>query len=100
VLVEPGPAEDEFPQPVDERLTVDESQYLPVPDQVAAETAPGLVDAAVGRQLDEVGRLVVVQIVVLDEPELDRGRRHALLEIGRVESKSVTKELDHVVLAR
>jgi single-stranded-DNA-specific exonuclease len=71
-----------------------------VAHEVAAEPAPGLVDAPVSRQLDEVGRLVVVQIVVLDEAELDRRGCHPLLEVIRVEGKSVTKELDDVVLAR
>ena len=36
-----------------------------------------------------------VQVVVLHEPELDRRRRHALLEVRRIAGKPVTKELDH-----
>jgi hypothetical protein len=38
-LVEPGAAEDELPEPVDERLVVDEGDPLPVPDEVLTAAA-------------------------------------------------------------
>ena len=36
-LVEPGAPEDELPQPVDERLALEQADALPVADEVAAE---------------------------------------------------------------
>ncbi len=81
-VVEPGAAEDELAQPVDERLALDEGDTLPVANEVAAERAAGLVDAALRRQLDEVGRLVVVQLVRLEQPELDGGGGDPLLEVA------------------
>src|SRR5207244_12655022 len=67
-VVEPRAAEDELPQPVDERLAVDERQALPVADDVAAEPAPRLVDQAPVDELDQIAGLVLVQLVALDEP--------------------------------
>ena len=98
-VVEPGAAEDELPEPVDERLALDERELLPVAHEVAAQRAPRLIDPSVGRQLHEVLDLVLVQVVALDEPELDSRRRHALLEVAGVEGEPVPEELDHVVLA-
>ena len=98
-VVEPGAAEDELPQPVDERLALHERELLPVADEIAAERAPRLLDAPVRGKLDEIVDLVLVQVVALDEPELDRGGGHALLEVVGVEGEPVAEELDHVVLA-
>ena len=64
-VVEPGAAEDELAQPVDERLALHERELLPVANEVAAERAPGLPDPPAGGQLDQVGRLVVVELVCL-----------------------------------
>ena len=98
-VVEPGAAEDELPDPVDERLALHERELLPVADEVPPERAPRLFDPPVGRELDQVARLVVVQVVAVDEPELHGCRGHPLLEILRVEGEPVAEELDHVVLA-
>jgi hypothetical protein len=98
-LVEPRASEDELAKPVDERLAVHEGDVLPVADEVAAEAAPRLVDAAVGRELDEVGGLVVVQLVVGKEAEPHRRRDDALLEVDRVEAEPVSEELDDVFVA-
>ena len=68
-------------------------------DEVPAERAARLFDPAVGRELDEVVGLVLVQVVGLDEPELHGGGDHPLLEVVRVEGEPVAEELDHVVLA-
>ena len=81
-VVEPGAAEDQLAQPVDERLAVDERDALPVADEVAAERASRLLDPALGRELDEVVRLVVVELVRLDEAELDGRAGDPLLEVG------------------
>src|SRR5262245_4141228 len=43
-VVEPGAAEDELAQPVDERLTVHDRELLPVADEVVAERALRLRD--------------------------------------------------------
>src|SRR5437773_788496 len=69
-VVEPRAAEDELPQPVDERLAADQREVLPVADEVEAEPAAGLGDPAVGRQLDEVGSLLLVQVVSPDKAQL------------------------------
>src|SRR5215210_1217516 len=99
-LVEPGAAEDQLPQPVDEGLAAHERDVLPLPDEVLPEPAARLRDASVGGQLDEVARLVVVELVPCDQPELDAGRGDPLLEVGRVEAEPVAQELDLVVLPR
>src|SRR5436190_4568395 len=99
-LVEPGAAEDELAQPVDEGLLAEERDPLPVPPQVAAERAPRLVDLAVGGELDEVGDLVVVELARLDKPEPHGRRRHALFEIARVEGELKADELHQKVVSR
>ncbi len=66
---------------------------------VRAEGAPGLCDAAVGGELDEVGRLVVVQVVRRDEAEPDGRRRDALLEVRGAEREPVAQELERVIVA-
>ena len=57
------------------------------------------LDLALCRELDEVGRLVVVELVAIDQPELDGGSGHALLEVRGVEAEAVAEELDDVVFA-
>src|SRR5205823_11278657 len=98
-MVEPGSAEDQLAQPVDERLALDEGNALPVANEIPAEQAPRFVDAALRGQLDQVGRLVVVKLVRFEEPELDSGCDHALLEVGGVEAEVVAEELDDVVVS-
>ena len=68
-------------------------------DEVAAEGAPRLVDALLGRQFDEVGNLVLVQVIRRHEPELHCGCAHPLFEVVGVEGKAVAEELDDVVVA-
>src|ERR671931_1192257 len=98
-VVEPCAPEDELAQPVDERLAVDQREPLPVAHEVAAELAAGLLDHPVGGQLDEVFRLLLVELVVVDDPELEGGRGDALREVGGVEAEAETEELDHDVIA-
>ena len=62
-VVEPGATEDVLAQPVDERLSLQQADTLPVADEVAAERAAGVGDAAVGGELDQVCGLVVIQVV-------------------------------------
>jgi len=45
-------------------------------------------------QLDQVGRLVVVELVPLNQAELDGGCGHALLEVEAVEGEAMLEELD------
>src|SRR5436309_9857229 len=47
-VVEPGAAEDQLPEPVDQRLAVHERQALPVTHEVAPELAARFFDQAVG----------------------------------------------------
>src|SRR5581483_1539065 len=98
-MVEPGAAEDQLAQPVDERFALDEGNALPVPNEIPAERAPRLVDSTFRGQLDQVGRLVVVELVRFQQPELDGGCRHALLEVGPVEAEPVPEKLDDVVVS-
>src|SRR3990170_325436 len=56
ITICPYPEDDERAEPVDERLALDERDPLPVADDVGAEPAARVRDAAVGGQLDEVGR--------------------------------------------
>src|SRR5205814_436626 len=77
-LVEPGAAEDELLQPVDQRLALDEGDLGPMANEVAAELAAGLLDRVPLGELDQVGRLVAVELVPLQQAELDGGCRDAL----------------------
>jgi len=72
-MVEPGAAEDQLAQPVDERFALDEGDVLPVANEIAAERRAGLFDRVPLDELDQVGRLVVVELVPSDEAELDGG---------------------------
>ena len=98
-VVEPGAAEDDALQPVDERLAVDEGDVVPVPNEIAAERAARLLDPVALDELDQVGRLVVVELVASEETELDGGCRHTLREILGVEAEAVARVLDDVVVA-
>jgi hypothetical protein len=69
-----------------------------VANEVTAEAASSLLDALVRRQLDEIRRLVLVEVVVLDQAELHRRSDHALLEILGVEGKAVAEKLDDIVV--
>jgi len=71
-----------------------------VAHQVAPERAPRLRDPPVGCELDEIVRLVVVEVAVGDQVELHRGRHHALAKVLGTEGKPVAQELEHVVVAR
>ena len=71
-----------------------------MPDEVAAEPAARIGDAAVGRQLDEVGGLLVVEVVGRDQLEPHGGGDHALLEVVGIELEPVAEELDDEVVAR
>jgi hypothetical protein len=70
-----------------------------VADEVSPEAAARLVDPIAFDELDEVGGLVVVELVITDETELYGRGRDALLEIGRIEAEAVLVELDDIVVA-
>jgi hypothetical protein len=99
-VVEPSAAKNELPEPVDERLAPDEGQVFPVADEVETQAAARLRDPPVGGQLDEVGRLLLVQVVALDETELHGRRCDPLLEVERVEAEAIAEKLDDVIVAR
>ena len=74
---------------------------FPVSKEVVAERAAGRRgQLSVSRHLDQVGRLVVVELVVLQEPELDGGCDDALLEVAPREGEAVVEEVDRVVVPR
>jgi hypothetical protein len=98
-VVEPRAPEDELADPVDERLPVDDREAFPVADEVEPEGAAGLVDAPVRRELDEVGGLFFLELVAAQQPELDGGGGHALLEVEGAEGEAVPKELDDEIVA-
>ena len=72
---------------------------LPVADEVAAELAARIRDPPVGSELDEVGGLLVVQVVRPDQPEPNGGTGNSLLEVLGVEAEAVAEELDDVLVA-
>src|SRR5262249_34185357 len=100
LIVQPRAAEDQLPQPVDERLALDERYALPVAREVAAEARLGALDHALRAERDEVCGLVLVELVHLYEPELDGRGDDALLEVEGVEAEAVAEELDDVVVTR
>ena len=71
---------------------------LPVPDEVPAERAASVGDAAVGGELDEIGRLVIVEVVGANQSQSNGGGRDPLLEVVGVEAEAITEELDHVLV--
>ena len=99
-VVEPGAAEDELAQPVDERLAVLERDALPVADEVEAEPAPRIVDPAVGDELDQVGGLLLVDVVRRDRARAARRRRSRAPRSRRGELEPVAEELDDEVVSR
>ena len=70
-----------------------------MPNEIEAQPATRLVDAAVGDQLDEIADLVLVQVVRSDEPDAHRGGRDPLLEVGGVELEAMAQELDDEVVS-
>jgi len=60
-----------------------------VAHDVAAERRAGLLDHAVGRELDEVGDLLGFELVPTDQPEPNGRRGDALLEVVSVETEPV-----------
>ena len=71
-----------------------------MPHDVAAQRRARLFDHAVGRELDEVGDLLVFELVPADQPEPDGCCGDALLEVVTVEAEPVAEELDDVVVPR
>ena len=57
-------------------------------------------DGTVGRELDEVEDLLVLELIATDQPEPNRGCGDALLEVVPVEAEAVAEELDDVVVPR
>src|SRR3954470_6402451 len=99
-VVEPGAAEDELAEPVDERLPLARRERFPVAHEVAPELGARRLDQAGGDEFDEVAALVLVQLVVADHAEPHGRRGDALLEVARVEPEAVVLELDVVVVPR
>jgi hypothetical protein len=97
-VIQPRAPEHDLLDPVDERLPVDDGQPFPVADEIRTERAPRLVDAPVGRELDEIRGLVDVEFVSWDQAELDGRGRHALLEVDGAERERVLEKLDDVVV--
>ena len=91
-MVEPGAPEHELAQPVDERLSADERQAFPVPDEVEPEAAPRIDDAPVGNELDEIRGLVVVEVVRADQAEPHAGGGDPFLEVLCAELEPVAEE--------
>src|SRR5581483_10810515 len=76
-----------------------EGDLVPAADEIAAERAARLLDPGTLDELDEIGRLVVVELVLREEPELHCGGGHALLEVLGVEAEAVPEKFDEVVVA-
>ena len=71
-----------------------------MPDEIEAEPAPRVDDAAVGDELDEIGGLLLVDVVGRDELQANCGGDHSLLEVERRELEPVPQELDDEVVPR
>ena len=71
-----------------------------MPNEVAAEPAVRFLDRAALDELDQVGRLAVVELAHLEDAELHGGCRHPLLEVLGAEAEAVAQELDGVVVSR
>ena len=98
-LVEPGAAEDEAPDPVDEAAVRGADELGPVLVDVLAERRGGLADLAVDGELEQVVELVAREAAV-DEVELHRRLLDALREVLLVEGEAQLAVLEHVVGAR
>ncbi len=71
---------------------------LPVPDDVQAESASRVLDPTVGDELDQVGGLLVVDVVRRDQLDADGRGDHALLEVTCGKLEPVAEELDDEVV--
>jgi hypothetical protein len=98
-LVEPGAAEDESADPVDEALVGAADELEPVRVDVLAEGRGRFADLAVDGELDEVVELLGVEPGGR-EVELHGGLLDALGEVGLVECEAELSVLENVVGAR
>jgi single-stranded-DNA-specific exonuclease len=71
-----------------------------MPNEVVAERAARRGELPVRGELDQVGRLIAVELVPLHEAELDGGCHDPLLEVLTAERVAVREVLDLVVRAR
>jgi hypothetical protein len=98
-VVEPRAAEDELLQPVDERLAADERERVPVATRYSPSALRGVSIAS--RSTSSTRSAVSSSSSSgRDEPEPDRRRGDALLEVEAAEGEAVAEELDDVVVAR
>src|SRR6201989_3216994 len=98
-LVEPGAAEDEAADPVDEAAVGGTDEVLPVLVDVLAEGGAGLGDLAADREVEQVVELLLAQPLA-DEGQLHRGLLDPLGEVLLVEREAELSVLQHVVGAR
>ncbi len=98
-LVEPGAAEDEPAQPVDEAAVGGADQLLPVLVDVLAESGAGLGDLAADGEVEEVVELLLAEALG-DEAEFHCRLLDALPEVLLVEGKAQLAVLQNVVGAR
>src|ERR1700709_1163795 len=98
-LVEPGAAEDEAPDPVDEATVGGTDQVLPVLVDVFPEGRAGLGDLAAHREVEEVVDLLLGQPLA-DEVQLHRRLLDALSEVLLVEREAELSVLQYVIGAR
>src|SRR5947209_2741833 len=98
-LVEPGAAEDQAPQPVDERAIGGTDQIRPAIVHVLAERRGRLADLTVDHQVDQVLAFVLVHEPA-DEAELAGRLLAALSEVALVEGEPKLAILEHEVLPR
>jgi single-stranded-DNA-specific exonuclease len=68
-------------------------------NEVVAERAAGDRQLSVRRELDQVGRLIAVELASLHESELDGGCHDTLFEVLAAEREAVLEELHLVVVA-
>ncbi len=98
-LVEPGAAEDEPAQPVDETLVAGSGQVLPVMGDVDAQFRARLLDLAGNGQMEQVIELGEGQ-AGSHETEPHCGLFDSLAEVPFVEREPEIAVLEHIVSAR
>src|SRR5882757_8234885 len=98
-LIEPGAAEDEAADPVDEAAVGRTDEVLPVLVDVLTEGGAGLGDLAADREVEKVVELLLAEALA-DEGQLHRGLLDPLGEILLVEREAELSVLQYVIGAR
>src|SRR3954447_1483508 len=98
-LVEPGAAEDQSPQPVDEGAVGGADELGPAVVDVLAEGGGRVLDLAVDGEVDQILQLLLLEAAA-DEAQFEGRLLAALGEVALVEGEAELAVLENEVLAR